>query len=595
MMVELLALPQDSDALVKWTISGPETVRVIAEFEKSIVGKSNTIKDTSPHHQETKSAQIRFAKQVTSMVDAILNAGNPFSSGECEMIRLHSREVMPDESVTCLKDLQARGEREYNGAFVKDRLVDRTTAVSELIQRNKVTLFNEQPIKFKPKGKEMISELKSEASLFSRLYVSCQRRDGNMDEFFRHEHQPFPPSLSTSGSLRQSKKSDLVNCLEELMQPVENRPPYDVNILDGAVIVNMLKPGMAKTFGQYSESIFCQYLKSELSRACRVDVVWDIYIPNSLKSQARLQRLGCPVKVVRVQTSSPIPGKWHEFLKNDQNKTELFSFLTESAIASIDTSKELVMTDGTGVSCKPLRETSAIAPCNHEEADSRMMVHVTDAFHRGYKKIQIRSVDTDVVVLAVSTVSELGGGLELWVAFGTGKDFRLIAAHEIAESLGPMRCYALPMFHSLTGCDTTSYFQHIGKRTAWKIWKLSDMLTTALCSLRKDPKNLQDNILQTVERFVILLYDRTSSVECIDAARKDLFVRKGRQLSLLPPTKAALYQHILRSILQAGFHWGRLTSKSCDHPSPGLWGWTCPEKWKPMWTLLPDAASSCNN
>ncbi|GFS12596.1 hypothetical protein ElyMa_001375200 [Elysia marginata] len=116
-------------------------------------------------------------------------------------------------------------------------------------------------------------------------------------------------------------------------------------------------------------------------------------------------------------------------------------------------------------------------------------------------RYEIRSVDTDLAVLIVSTVSELGGGLELWVAFGTVKDFRLIAVHEIAESLGPMRCYALPRFHSLTGCDATSYFQHIGKRTAWKIWKLSDMLTTALCSLRKDPKNLQDSILHTVKRF----------------------------------------------------------------------------------------------
>ncbi|GFR96025.1 hypothetical protein ElyMa_004443500 [Elysia marginata] len=73
------------------------------------------------------------------------------------------------------------------------------------------------------------------------------------------------------------------------------------------------------------------------------------------------------------------------------------------------------------------------------------------------------------------------------------------------------------------------------------------MLTTALCSLRTDTKNLQDNSLQTVERFVILLYDRTSSVECIayNAARKGLFVRKGRKLSLLPPKKAALYQSIL--------------------------------------------------
>ncbi|GFR66476.1 hypothetical protein ElyMa_003682700 [Elysia marginata] len=104
-----------------------------------------------------------------------------------------------------------------------------------------------------------------------------------------------------------------------------------------------------------------------------------------------------------------------------------------------------------------------------------MMVHVTNAVHRGCKKIQIRSVDTNLAVLIVSTVSELGGGLELWVAFGTGKDFRLIAVHEIAQSLGPMRCYALSKFHSLMGCDTTSYFQYNGKRIAWKIWKLSDI------------------------------------------------------------------------------------------------------------------------
>ncbi|GFS11780.1 ATP-binding cassette transporter sub-family A, partial [Elysia marginata] len=256
-------------------------------------------------------------------------------------------------------------------------------------------------------------------------------------------------------------------------------------------------------------------------------------LPEWIKSEVKDAETLAINEVVRVQTSSPIPGKWHEFLRNDQNKTELFSFLTKSAITSIDTSKELVMTDGTGVSFTPLSETSAIAPCNHEEANSSMMVHVTNAVHRGCKKIQIKRADTDLAVLIVSTISELGGGLELWVAFGTGKDFRLIAVHEIAESLGPMRCCALSKFHSLMGCDTTSYFQH------------TDMLTTSLCSLRTDPKNLQDNILHTVKRFLILLYDRTSSVECIDAARRDLFVSKGRKLSIFPPKKAVLYQRIL--------------------------------------------------
>ncbi|GFR88236.1 hypothetical protein ElyMa_004246000 [Elysia marginata] len=55
---------------------------------------------------------------------------------------------------------------------------------------------------------------------------------GEMVIIFRYEHRPFPLSLSTHKSLRQSKKSDLVNCLEELMQPVENRPPYDASLTE---------------------------------------------------------------------------------------------------------------------------------------------------------------------------------------------------------------------------------------------------------------------------------------------------------------------------------------------------------------------------
>ena len=30
---------------------------------------------------------------------------------------------------------------------------------------------------------------------------------------------------------------------------------------------------------------------------------------------------------------------------------------------------------------------------------------------------------------------------ELWAAFGTGKSFRLLAAHEIAQALGPVEDY----------------------------------------------------------------------------------------------------------------------------------------------------------
>ena len=102
-----------------------------------------------------------------------------------------------------------------------------------------------------------------------------------------------------------------------------------------------------------------------------------------------------------------------------------------------------------------------LAPCTQEEADSRIMLHLKDIVMEGNSKVSICTVDTDVVVLAMKAVECLGIP-ELWVAFGVGESFHLIATHEIANALGPQRCMALSMFHAFTGCDTVSYFG--GKR-----------------------------------------------------------------------------------------------------------------------------------
>jgi hypothetical protein len=59
--------------------------------------------------------------------------------------------------------------------------------------------------------------------------------------------------------------------------------------------------------------------------------------------------------------------------------------------------------------------------------------------------------------------------IEIWVAFGTGKDFRYIPVQEISASLGPMKSLTLPVFHAFTGCDTISSFAKVGKKMAWKV------------------------------------------------------------------------------------------------------------------------------
>ena len=59
------------------------------------------------------------------------------------------------------------------------------------------------------------------------------------------------------------------------------------------------------------------------------------------------------------------------------------------------------------VSSRDHQNTDRLQPCSHEEADTRMLLHVKDAMNCGFKSVMIRTVDTDVVVLAVSHFQDL--------------------------------------------------------------------------------------------------------------------------------------------------------------------------------------------
>ena len=67
------------------------------------------------------------------------------------------------------------------------------------------------------------------------------------------------------------------------------------------------------------------------------------------------------------------------------------------------------------------------------------------------RKVAIRTVDTDVVVLAVASFNNINPD-ELWIALGTGSSFRYIAVHQLAAAINPKQCATLPIFHALTGC-----------------------------------------------------------------------------------------------------------------------------------------------
>ena len=166
-----------------------------------------------------------------------------------------------------------------------------------------------------------------------------------------------------------------------------------------------------------------------------------------------------------------------------------------------------------------------------------------------------------------------------------------LAAHEMARALGPDKCRGLPAFHVFTGCDTVSSFGGRGKKTTWETWKVCDEVTVTICALGATPnRSIVDDSLDTLERFVVLLYDRTSSHDHVNDARKQLFTQKGRAIDALPTTREALRQHIRRTAYKAGYCWDQMMVAATELPSPSEWGWIKSDTgWDVCWATLTEA------
>ena len=132
-----------------------------------------------------------------------------------------------------------------------------------------------------------------------------------------------------------------------------------------------------------------------------------------------------------------------------------------------------------------------------------------------------------------------------------------IPIHEIVNSLGPHKALALPMFHALTGCDTTSAFGYHGKKSAWDAWRVCPSMTPVLLTLSRQPVEISEDSFDQVQKIVIAMYKRKCPLVKKNDARRQLFTSGTQQLSRLPPTEGALKEHVKRAALRGSYVWGQ--------------------------------------
>ena len=126
-------------------------------------------------------------------------------------------------------------------------------------------------------------------------------------------------------------------------------------------------------------------------------------------------------------------------------------------------------------------------------------------------------------------------------------------------------------------------------------WNITPDVSETFEMLSKFPVVLDDSDIDNIERYVVLLYDRSCSFSSVNEARKSLFTHKNSQFDMLPPTRAALLQHIYRAADQSGIVWGQALQQQPQQQSPDSWGWRKNDEgtWSIHWTDLQPISDMC--
>ena len=83
-----------------------------------------------------------------------------------------------------------------------------------------------------------VASLKSNVLLCSRMFIANQQRQGDLAEFFSHENQSYPPSLSDYGRFYIGTKSELLKIFEAV-EHIGGEP--DCTIEDGGLLLHSIE------------------------------------------------------------------------------------------------------------------------------------------------------------------------------------------------------------------------------------------------------------------------------------------------------------------------------------------------------------------
>ena len=274
--------------------------------------------------------------------------------------------------------------------------------------------------------------------------------------------------------------------------------------------------------------------QAELFHVIRIDIVADMYDPLSIKTPTRETRGTAGADSFTGLTS--IPSDMNEFMKNSENKTLLNALIATHALQpqSWDWDHEVVVTDGKTIKSSRDGEKDIFTwiQATHEESDNRMLIHIIDMLECGITDIAVRATDTDVIIILLSFMMQFQNQNEdvrITVDFGNGDSRRMINLNKSYENFenNYATTFALPFFHTFTGCDSTSFFYGKSKTAIFNCWMkcpFKDDLESAFQQLSWLPtlETVEQNFA-VIERFIVYIYTNDDTAMSLETASYSIY------------------------------------------------------------------------
>ena len=561
---------QDDSTVEKWTLTCHIRTATFENF-KSLSG----IIDGNDAHKDLLISTITKSEKIVESIKSSIQRldNNPFNSklwssandDVLPLINIVNDTVMPSHLAHQLLNAAKEGE-ELLKKFVQDRVINNPESFWEPIKRVKLPTFSvtNKPVKINT-GKEKIQVLKGGCDFFHRCSIISQKREVDMKQVLSYELAAVPLSLfHLSSDMRKTNKSALLAELEidDSSVKVLNHECNTGYIIDLMAVVQSSGTMQAKcTFQELSE-LLGNTIVSAFKISDVVAVVPDRYDhPYSIKSFERTRRNTCQ-HTERIITSPQmkIPANFKGYLSNPKNKMHLIKFLLDNwkvqFKSMIKENQKLILSflDGTAsiVTSEYITQVSSLTS-DHEEADSKMFVFANYMLHNlSVQRFIISSPDTDVAVLCCfHYYKSFQFCTELFFKTGVKDRQRFIPIHTICNKFGATICNMLPIFHCMTGCDSTSSFAGIGKKTALKALVEHKQELLALLEFGESPHlDETSNEVADAIKFVSWLYQPKSvPITDINELRYHLFCQKKLSGEKLPPTFDSFILHLKRGQL----------------------------------------------